>query len=235
MNDITNISDFEPTMSSREIANLVESRHDSVRRTVERLAEKQVIQLPPLVEVTNHLGQTVCEYRICKRDSYVVVAQLSPEFTARLVDRWQELEAQQPRFDPAAALNDPATMRSLLLGYSEKVIALEHVNAELTPKAEALDRIATARGSLCITDAAKALQIPPRTLFDYLQRKRWIFRRHGTGWLGYSDKSREGLVEHKCHTIDRADGSNIISEQVRITPKGLAKLAEAFNYEEIAA
>ena len=29
-----------------------------------------------------------------KRDSIVVVAQLSPEFTARLVDRWQELEAQ---------------------------------------------------------------------------------------------------------------------------------------------
>lgn len=28
-----------------------------------------------------------------KRDSIIVVAQLSPEFTARLVDRWQELEA----------------------------------------------------------------------------------------------------------------------------------------------
>ena len=29
-----------------------------------------------------------------KRDSIVVVAQLSPEFTARLVDRWQQLEQQ---------------------------------------------------------------------------------------------------------------------------------------------
>ncbi len=27
-----------------------------------------------------------------KRDSIIVVAQLSPEFTARLVDRWRELE-----------------------------------------------------------------------------------------------------------------------------------------------
>lgn len=33
-------------------------------------------------------------YLVGKRDSYVVVAQLSPEFTARLVDRWQELEEQ---------------------------------------------------------------------------------------------------------------------------------------------
>jgi len=84
------------TMSSQEIAYLVESRHDSVKRTIERLAEKGVIQLPPMVEreYINGLSkkQKVRCYMIGKRDSYVVVAQLSPEFTARLVDRWQELE-----------------------------------------------------------------------------------------------------------------------------------------------
>lgn len=87
------------TMSSQEIAELVDARHDSVKRTIERLAEKGVIQLPPLVEVKNHLKQTVEQYRLRKRDSFVVVAQLSPEFTAALVDRWQELEGQiaQPR------------------------------------------------------------------------------------------------------------------------------------------
>ncbi|MEN5424398.1 Rha family transcriptional regulator [Comamonas aquatica] len=83
------------TMSSAEIGELVESRHDSVKRTIERLAERGVIQLPPLVDVPNHLGQTVSVYQLEKRDSLVVVAQLSPEFTARIVDRWQELEAQQ--------------------------------------------------------------------------------------------------------------------------------------------
>lgn len=82
------------TMSSQEIARLVESRHDNVKRTIERLADRGVIQLPPLEEVKNHLGQSVEEYRVGKRDSYVIVAQLSPEFTARLVDRWQELEEQ---------------------------------------------------------------------------------------------------------------------------------------------
>lgn len=71
-----------------------------MKRTIERLADRVVIQLPPLEEVKNHLGQTVEEYRIGKRDSYVIVAQLSPESTARLVDRWQELEDVQhcPRF-----------------------------------------------------------------------------------------------------------------------------------------
>lgn len=88
-----------PTMTSREIADLLGVRHDNVRRTIERLSEKAVIQLPPTEEVKNHLGQTVTKYVFAgeqgKRDSYVVVAQLSPEFTARLVDRWQELEREK--------------------------------------------------------------------------------------------------------------------------------------------
>ncbi len=93
-----------PTMSSREIADLVESRHDNVKRTIETLAERGVIQLPQTEEVKNHLGQTVSEYRIGKRDSHVIVAQLSPAFTARLVDRWQALEAAQTHLQrPAAA------------------------------------------------------------------------------------------------------------------------------------
>ena len=77
------------TMTSREIADLLESRHDNVKRSIERLANAGAIGLPPFVNVKNDNNQTVKEYVICKRDTYVVVAQMSPEFTCRLVDRWQ--------------------------------------------------------------------------------------------------------------------------------------------------
>ena len=83
------------TMSSREIAELVDSRHDSVKRTIERLVEKGVITSPPTVEKPTD-GRPVTEYVFSgeqgKRDSIVTVARLSPEFTAALVDRWQTLE-----------------------------------------------------------------------------------------------------------------------------------------------
>jgi phage regulator Rha-like protein len=88
------ISSTALTMSSQQIADLVGSRHDKVKQSIERLAEREAIQLPPMGEVRNHLGQAVSVYLVSKRDSFVVVAQLSPEFTAALVDRWQELEAQ---------------------------------------------------------------------------------------------------------------------------------------------
>lgn len=82
-------------MTSLEIAELVDSRHDKVRQSIERLAERGVFTLPPLGEVSNPgMGPAnISVYRMDKRSSLIAVAQLCPEFTARIVDRWQELEA----------------------------------------------------------------------------------------------------------------------------------------------
>lgn len=106
------------TMSSSEIASLVESRHDSVMRTIERCAERGVVTLPPLVEVpSNRAGpRTITVYQLDKRSSLIVVAQLSPEYTARIVDRWQELEAAAVTFDSGApALREAAdTLETML-------------------------------------------------------------------------------------------------------------------------
>jgi phage antirepressor YoqD-like protein len=106
------------------------------------------------------------------------------------VDRWQELEAQlaRPVFDPMVALNDAEFLRGTLLTYSEKVIALEHQVDEMKPDVAALERIAKADGSMCITDAAKHLQVQPKFLFKLLSERHWIYRRvGGKAWLGYQD------------------------------------------------
>lgn len=99
MNDLTTFNGGSNiTMSSREIATLVEKRHDKVKQSIDRLAAKGVIIQPPMGDEqdTDAMGRlrTTSVYRLEKRDTFVVVAQLSPEFTARVVDRWQELEEQ---------------------------------------------------------------------------------------------------------------------------------------------
>lgn len=97
----------------------------------------------------------------------------------------------------------------------------------MAPKVEALDRIASADGSLAITDAAKALQMRPSDLFAYLDQNGWTYRRPGGSHrLGYQSKTTAGFLEHKITTILRADGSEKVTEQVRITPLGLSKLAQ---------
>ena len=82
----------EMTMSSREIAELTGKRHDSVKRTMEVLRCKEVVSFTQSVEPTAGGGKPVRILLVNKRNSYIVVAQICPHFTALLVDRWQELE-----------------------------------------------------------------------------------------------------------------------------------------------
>ncbi|WP_109129219.1 Rha family transcriptional regulator [Escherichia coli] len=98
----TAIFNDKASMTSVEIAELVGSQHSDVKRSIERLVAKNIIRKPPMAvsEKINNLGFKVqyehylFEGEQGKRDSIIVVAQLCPEFTARLVDRWRELEEQ---------------------------------------------------------------------------------------------------------------------------------------------
>lgn len=191
------------TMSSREIADLVDARHDSVRRTIDRLAERAVIQLPPLVEVKNHLGQTVSEYVFCgehgKRDSIVVVAQLCPEFTARLVDRWQELEARQAP-DPVAVLNDPAKLRALLLDNVEKVLALEARVESDRPKTSFYDQFVNTDGLYNLQNAGRALGCRPNLFARFLKSKYMFYQ--GNALVPRVLYIQMGIFEVKSEIVD---------------------------------
>lgn len=116
------------SMSSLEISSLVESEHKHVKRSMERLSERGLITLSPLGTVSNPGPgpKTIEVYFVGKRDSYVVVAQLSPEFTARLVDRWQELEAATQ--EPAAPLPNFLETARMLVASLERE---ERLKAEL--------------------------------------------------------------------------------------------------------
>lgn len=151
-----------PAMSSLEISELVESRHDKVKQSIERLAARGTIQLPPLGEVKNHLGQTVSVYLVCKRDSYIVVAQLSPEFTARLVDRWQELEAgSQLPTDYLSALK-------ALTAEVEQRQVLENQLAIAAPKIQFVDSYVNATGSLGFRETCKLLHAKENAFRQFL-------------------------------------------------------------------
>ncbi|MBH9076839.1 Rha family transcriptional regulator, partial [Pseudomonas aeruginosa] len=136
MTDLTIIGGQAATMTSLEIAELVGSRHDSVKRTIERLAASGVISQPPTVEVKvqrERREEAVKVYRFegeqGKRDSIIIVAQLCPEFTAQLVDRWQELEQQASR---------PLTAAEQLLASVQLTVDLERRQRQTEQQVAAL-------------------------------------------------------------------------------------------------
>jgi len=116
---------------------------------------------------------------------------------------------------------------------AEKQATIESQHAqiiEFQPKIEAFDRLSGADGSVCITNAAKDLQLRPKDLFAYLSEKKWIYKRQGnSSWTAYQDRIQQGVLEHKTTTVNRSDGSEKVTEQVRVTAKGLVRLAKVFT------
>lgn len=210
------------TMSSREIADLVESRHDSVKRTIERLQDKGLIQLTPMVEVKNHLGQVVTEYQLIKRDTYVVVAQLSPEFTARLVDRWQELENQQmPQI--------PQTLSEALRLAADQAEKIERQNLlieQQRPKVEFVQRYVEVGTTKSLRETAKILRVPERAMIDCLVGDGLLFRQSGN-LLPYQKYHAKGLFDVKTGTTEH--GHNYT--QTRVTSKGIEYIASRYASE----
>ena len=84
------------SITSLEIAELVGSRHPDVRRRIDRLIKSGIIHTPETVfyENTNTLGlpRKTKAYLFTgeqgRRDSYVVVAKMSPQHLGTIIDTW---------------------------------------------------------------------------------------------------------------------------------------------------
>ncbi|EFT1385705.1 Rha family transcriptional regulator [Escherichia coli] len=139
------------TMNSLDIAELVGSRHGNVLRTIRNMMASGVIRETQneFVERINNLGKVVkdpvyvFEGEQGKRDSIVVVAQLSPEFTARLVDRWRELENARVQLKSKAEIL--AEMAQMHLEHERRINAVNaqvaEVSAQVSMVAETLEQI----------------------------------------------------------------------------------------------
>ncbi|MBB2977659.1 phage regulatory protein/antirepressor Ant [Paraburkholderia tropica] len=143
------------------------------------------------------------------------------DLKARLVAAFRDARIRPAPLD----LTDPATLLSLLQTHASQSLQLQQQVAVLEPKAQALDRIGTADGSMCVTDAAKTLSVPPKALFDWLSEHQWTYRR-GATWIAYQAALMRGVLEHKVTTILRGDGTEKAATQVRVTAKGLTVLAK---------
>ncbi len=173
---MNNLISNKPSMNSMDIADLVKSRHADVKRSIERLSDRGVIQQPPAAffERINNLGFMVEDEHYVfegdqgKRDSIVVVAQLCPEFTASLVDRWRELEDERCRPKSQAELIAAMAMANL-----EQERRLNHVEDRVVAVTETIEKIK--RGSVPV------------------------------GWVGYSLlKTKSGMSVPKCKNLVNA-------------------------------
>ena len=216
------------TMSTREIAELTGKQHKDVIRDVRVMRDalqKDGADLRHLVEHKDGRGYTA-EFLLDRTLTETLLTGYSIPLRHRVVTRLRELEEHAAKA-PEIPRTLPEALR-LAADLAEQNNRLQLVVTEQAPKVEALDRIAAARGAMCLTDAAKHLGVRRKILLAWMTEHRWIYRREGSAhWLGYQPRLQAGLLEHKVTVIGLDDaGDQRLASQVKVTAKGLTLLAQ---------
>lgn len=237
MNEVIHSPSFE-TMSSREIAELAGKEHKHVTRDIRLMLIELKLDETSFGRIyRDSMNREQTEYFLNLELTDTLLTGYSVVARNKVIKRWHVLE--QDRSHPIFAI--PRTFTEALrlaadLAEGKAKAELEVVQQQkllevVKPKAAALDLISTfAEGSMCLTNAAKALQVQPKRFFAWLQEHAWIYRRAGgSGFVGYQGRIQVGYLGHKVTTIERSDGTTKQVEQVLVTAKGLAKLAMLFG------
>lgn len=182
-----------------------------------------------VIEVKNGVGTFVCKELV-----YAYAMWISAAFNLKVIRTFDRVSSQ-PVPDPAALLNDPAALRGLLIGYTEKVEALENKIELDAPKVAFAERHAKAEGWFCIRDAAKQIGIPERQFINHLLTDGYVYRAQGSGRLmPYADTIKRGLMDVRTHTVMREDGTEKATQQAMVMTKGIQFFQHKYRAEVAA-
>ncbi|MDP9541009.1 phage regulatory protein/antirepressor Ant [Pseudomonas putida] len=220
---ITSNTDAPLTMSSKEIAKLTGKRHDHVMVDIRKMLADLGSDAPDFSGTYKAgRGNTYPCFNLPRREVDILLTGYSVPLRAKVIDRWRELEAQVAKPAPVN-LDDAASLRGLLLGYTEQVIQLEHKVgiqaakiAEDKPKADYYEHVREAKNTETIGDFAKILGFGRNKLFKWLREQK-ILMGDNMPQQKHIDHGHFRVLD-KEHTTDK--GKKITYKQTVLTGKG---------------
>jgi phage antirepressor YoqD-like protein len=112
---------------------------------------------------------------------------------------------------------------------AEQIEQQQAVIQQQAPAVAAIERLGSSKGSLCLTDAAKALDMNPRAFMAWLEMNGWIFKRvAGDNWTVYQTKMDAGYLEMISVPTGEL-GQEKMRKQCKVTASGMVKLAKLFD------
>lgn len=230
MKELINIT--TQTMSSREIAELTGKNHQHVLRDIDKLNESYSSMGLSKVgqsSYTNEQGREFRQYQLTRIQTFDLMTGYNLELRIKVNRRWEELENAQK-------LQLPQTYADALRQLAEQVEESEkqkQLIAEQAPKALFADAVATSTQSCLIGELAKILrqngvEIGQNRLFVWLRENGFLCQ-SGERYNQPTQRAMEmSLFEVKKTTINKPDGSILVSTTTKVTGKGQVYFVNKF-------
>lgn len=201
----------EQTMTSKEIADLTGKEHRHVKRDIENMLktlEKDVSSFGHIYLDSYQREQAgyklPYDETICLLTGYDVRARMA------VIKRWKELEEAQTT---VLDLNDPHALRAALLGYSEKVIALEAKITTDAPKVAFAEVIRATDGVCHIGEFCKTMKVGRNKLFKRMKDD-GILLKNRMPYQKYIDKGYFAVIEQKPYTNSKGETKTCFTTMV---------------------
>lgn len=242
MNDIIlSMQNGEPVVSSRQIAESFEKRHDHVMRDIEDIMRG----LPkngdtPMFYKTEYVheqnGQSYPMY-LMNRDGFTLLAmgfngKAALEWKLKYIAAFNEMEkklAEKPQ------LTRSQLLATALIAAHEELEEKDKKIAELTPKGVFADAVSASSQSILVGEMAKLLsqngiQMGQNRLFSWMRENGYLIKdRKRTDYNMPTQKSMElRLFEIKETSIAHSDGHTSINKTPKVTGIGQVYFVNLF-------
>ena len=208
----------------------VELNHSDFMRKVPRVLSDEGSRKFSDTYIHTQNGQTYPCFRFPKREACLMAMSYSYELQAQVFDRMTAMEEALKK--PALNLDDPAFLRQALLGYTEKVIELEHQVQLQAPKVAFVDKYVAGNGNKTFRQVAKLLQIKEYKFREFLESNRIMYKLNGE-WTAYQNHVDAKRFHVKTGVSDSGHAFN----HALFTPKGIEWIAgelAKFNLRGVA-
>lgn len=219
------------TITSLEVAEMVNKRHTDlmrdIRRYLEQLAESK-IALSDFFTESNYkdsTGRTLPCYNVTKKGCEFIAHKLTgvkgTEFTALYINKFHTMEEQ---------LNEyrlPTTYKEALLQLVEQVEENERLladNEQMKPKADYCDNVLNKNCLLTTTDIAKDLGMTARKLNSLLVQNKILYKKNGCyyTYASYDWLVEDGYTDYKIYEDN-------YHQMLKWTEKGRKWIVENLN------